>query len=95
MLLQVRLKVLRKLGNITSAVTPDILNGTLLPMIIALASDQQWRIREQIIDQIPGLAEGMVSSHQLYLFVCFCLEYLVHERTRQRIAILNFSATHG
>lgn len=62
---QVRLKVLRKLGNVTSAITTEMLTTSILPMIVALSADSQWRVREQIIEQMPGLAEGMVSYRRM------------------------------
>jgi serine/threonine-protein phosphatase 2A regulatory subunit A len=38
----------------------DLLSQSLLPAIIALAEDKQWRVRLAIIENIPLLATQLV-----------------------------------
>jgi hypothetical protein len=56
---QVRQKVLEKLGNVITSVGADTVSSLVLPVVAALVSDPQWRVREQVIEQLPLLAQHL------------------------------------
>ncbi len=59
---QVRQKVLEKLGNVITSVGADVVSASVLPVVAALVSDPQWRVREQVIEQLPLLAQHLGAA---------------------------------
>ena len=57
---EVRLNVISKLDAINKVVGVDLLSQSLLPAIMELAEDRQWRVRLAIINYIPLLASQLV-----------------------------------
>lgn len=43
-------------------ITKELLSQSLLPAIVELAEDKQWRVRLAIIDHIPLLAKQLVCQ---------------------------------
>lgn len=58
---EVRLNVISKLNVIVQVMGIDQLAVSLLPAIVALAEDRQWRVRQTIIEYIPDLASHLVK----------------------------------
>lgn len=56
---QVRQKVLENLKKIVEAVGPDVVSGSVLPVVAALVTDPQWRVRERVLEQLPLLADHL------------------------------------
>lgn len=70
---EVRLNVISKLDIIVDVLGIDQLAVSLLPAIVALAEDRQWRVRQTIIEYIPELSMHLVRPfwiHCLY-FICY------------------------
>lgn len=59
---EVRLNVISKLNVIVGVIGIEQLSASLLPAIVALAEDRQWRVRQTIIQYIPEL-----SAHLVYI----------------------------
>jgi serine/threonine-protein phosphatase 2A regulatory subunit A len=49
----VRLNIISKLENVNQVIGVDRLSQSLLPAIVDLAEDKQWRVRLAIIEYIP------------------------------------------
>ena len=45
-----------------TSVGADVLSTSVLPVIAALVSDPQWRVREQVIEQLPLLAQNLGAA---------------------------------
>jgi serine/threonine-protein phosphatase 2A regulatory subunit A len=60
---EVRLNIISKLDKVNEVIGIELLSQSLLPAIIALAEDKQWRVRLAIIENIPLLAEQLVKAH--------------------------------
>ena len=58
-----RLNIISKLDKVNEVIGIELLSQSLLPAIIALAEDKQWRVRLAIIENIPLLAEQLVKAH--------------------------------
>lgn len=58
---EVRLNIISKLEIILGVVGISDLTSSLLPAIIKLVEDKQWRVRQTIIEYIPDLAMHLVS----------------------------------
>ena len=56
----VRLNVIGKLDVIFCVIGVQQLSDSLLPAIVALAEDRQWRVRQTIIGYIPELSTHLV-----------------------------------
>lgn len=56
---EVRLNVVSRLDVIVSVVGIEHLSAALLPAVVALTEDPQWRVRQTIIDYIPDLASHL------------------------------------
>jgi len=56
---EVRLNVIGKLSSVTPVLGLEQLSQHLLPAIVELAEDRQWRVRLSIIEYIPLLAEHL------------------------------------
>lgn len=54
--------MLEKLGNAIGTVGPDVVSTSVLPVVVALVSDPQWRVREQVIEQLPLLAQQLGAA---------------------------------
>ena len=57
--LQVRLNVISKLDDVNRVVGLKMLSQSLIPAIVELSSDKQWRVRLAIIDFVPLLAKQL------------------------------------
>ena len=55
----VRLNIISNLQSVNDIVGVDLLSQSLLPAIVELAEDRQWRVRLAIIDYIPLLASAL------------------------------------
>jgi len=53
---EVRLNIISKLEQVNTVIGIDLLSQSLLPAIVELAEDKQWRVRQAIIEYIPLLA---------------------------------------
>jgi serine/threonine-protein phosphatase 2A regulatory subunit A len=56
---QVRLNIISNLEDINKVIGIDLLSQSLLPAIVELAEDKQWRVRLAIIHYIPLLASQL------------------------------------
>ena len=66
---EVRLSVISRLDGINQVVGIELLSDSLLPAIIQLAEERQWRVRLAIINFIPLLAKQLVCYSSS--FICF------------------------
>lgn len=57
---EVRLNVISKLDVIVGVMGIEQLSTSLLPAIVTLAEDRQWRVRQTIIEYIPDLIAHLV-----------------------------------
>ena len=53
----------------------DILSQSLLPAVVELANDRQWRVRLAIIEYMPLLAAQLVRLIVLCEFMCQGIEF--------------------
>jgi len=60
---EVRLNIISKLDEVNKVIGVEMLSQSLLPAIVELAEDRQWRVRLAIIEYIPLLADQLVLSH--------------------------------
>jgi serine/threonine-protein phosphatase 2A regulatory subunit A len=76
---EVRLNVISKLDIIVDVIGIDLLSVSLLPAIINLAEDKQWRVRKTIIEYIPELSSHLVFILPLSpsLFKCRAENFLM------------------
>ena len=58
---EVRLNIISKLEAVNKVIGLELLSQSLLPAIIELAEDTQWRVRLAIINYIPLLANQLVN----------------------------------
>jgi serine/threonine-protein phosphatase 2A regulatory subunit A len=56
---EVRLHIISKLELVNQVIGIDLLSQSLLPAIVQLAEDKQWRVRLAIIEYIPLLASQL------------------------------------
>ena len=59
---EVRLNIISKLDAVNKVIGIEMLSQSLLPAIVELAEDRQWRVRLAIIEYIPLLASQLVIS---------------------------------
>ncbi len=59
---EVRLNIISKLDAVNKVIGIEMLSQSLLPAIVELAEDRQWRVRLAIIEYIPLLAGQLVRS---------------------------------
>ncbi len=57
---EVRLNIISKLDAVNKVIGIEMLSQSLLPAIVELAEDRQWRVRLAIIEYIPLLASQLV-----------------------------------
>lgn len=77
---EVRLNIISKLNsNTTNAIGIDMLSYHLLPAIVELAEDKQWRVRLAIIEYIPALAVELGSGFFDEKLSNLCLSWLRDE----------------
>lgn len=57
---EVRLNVISRLDVIVDVIGIEKLSTSLLPAIVNLAEDRQWRVRQTIIEYIPELSAHLV-----------------------------------
>lgn len=55
----VRLNIISKLDKVNSTIGIELLSQSLLPAIVELSEDKQWRVRLAIIDFLPLLAKQL------------------------------------
>jgi serine/threonine-protein phosphatase 2A regulatory subunit A len=55
----VRLNVIGKLESINKVIGIELLSQSLLPAIVELAEDRQWRVRLAIIEYVPILGQEL------------------------------------
>lgn len=77
MALQVRLNILSNLGPLTKVVGVDLVVSSVVPTIIALSADPQWRVREAVAAKMPLLAEVVVRANAGLVASFACLVMLV------------------
>jgi serine/threonine-protein phosphatase 2A regulatory subunit A len=58
---EVRLNIIAKMDKVNTVIGIDLLSQSLLPAIVELAGDTQWRVRLAIIENIPLLAAQLVN----------------------------------
>lgn len=66
---QVRLYLISKLEAVNKVIGVELLSQSLLPAIVELAEDRQWRVRLAIIEYIPLLASQLVRPLFFILFL--------------------------
>ncbi len=54
-----RLTIIAKLGGLQEVIGAEQVASALVPEIVALSEDPQWRVRLAIIDQLPMLAKNI------------------------------------
>ena len=59
---EVRLNVLGNLRGFTDVLGIDLVLSSIVPTIISLSSDKQWRVRESVAARMPLLAEVVGTS---------------------------------
>jgi serine/threonine-protein phosphatase 2A regulatory subunit A len=57
---EVRLNIISKMDRVNEVIGIELLSQSLLPAIVELAEDKQWRVRLAIIENIPLLASQLV-----------------------------------
>lgn len=62
---EVRLNIISKLDAVNKVIGIELLSQSLLPAIVELAEDRQWRVRLAIIEYIPLLATQLVRKNVL------------------------------
>ncbi len=62
---EVRLNIISKLDAVNKVIGIEMLSQSLLPAIVELAEDRQWRVRLAIIEYIPLLASQLVRIPSL------------------------------
>jgi serine/threonine-protein phosphatase 2A regulatory subunit A len=55
----VRLNIISKLDNVNKVIGIELLSQSLLPAIVELSEDKQWRVRLAIIEFMPLLAKQL------------------------------------
>lgn len=55
----VRLNIISKLESVNNVIGIELLSQSLLPAIVQLAEDKQWRVRLAIIEYVPLLASQL------------------------------------
>lgn len=58
----VRLNIISRLDAVNKVIGIELLSQSLLPAIVELAEDSQWRVRLAIIEYIPLLAKQLVCQ---------------------------------
>lgn len=54
-----RLNIIRQLEQVNSVIGIELLSQSILPAVVELAEDKQWRVRLAIIEYIPTLAQQL------------------------------------
>lgn len=77
---QVRLNIISGLQAVNGVIGVQLLSASLLPAIVDLAEDKNWRVRLAIIEHTPVLAIQLVSHSNFcrsvgvdFDFCWFCL----------------------
>jgi len=65
----VRLNIISKLDAVNKVVGVEVLAQHLLPAIVELAEDKQWRVRLAIIEYIPLLASQLGEKFPDLVFI--------------------------
>src|SRR5687767_9075846 len=73
---EVRLNIISKLDAVNKVIGIEMLSQSLLPAIVELAEDRQWRVRLAIIEYIPLLASQLVTSLYFLSFDCTAIASL-------------------
>jgi serine/threonine-protein phosphatase 2A regulatory subunit A len=64
-------QILSLQGAVNKVVSVELLEQSLLPAIVHLSEDKQWRVRLAIIEHIPSLAGQLVSFFFSNIFILF------------------------
>ena len=60
-----------------SVIGIELLSQSLLPAIVELAEDKQWRVRLAIIENIPLLASQLVNVHWYVMDEVCCTDHAI------------------
>ena len=71
-----RLNVISKLDDVNRVVGLKMLSQSLIPAIVELSSDKQWRVRLAIIDFIPLLARQLGPEFFGSELLALCTKWL-------------------
>src|SRR5688572_19743083 len=66
---EVRLNIISKLDEVNKVIGVEMLAQSLLPAIVELAEDRQWRVRLAIIEYIPLLADQLVRPKTFFFMI--------------------------
>jgi serine/threonine-protein phosphatase 2A regulatory subunit A len=58
----VRLNIISKLDSLNEVIGVQLLSQSLMPAIVEVSSDKQWRVRMAIIGFMPLLAKQLVRG---------------------------------
>jgi len=79
----VRLNIISKLDSVNKVIGIEPLSQSLLPAIVELAEDRQWRVRLAIIEYIPLLASQLVCTpilqQDFFLFLTSSFSFCFRE----------------
>merc|ERR1711991_703135 len=87
--LLVRLNVIGKLEKINKVIGIELLSQSLLPAIVELAEDRQWRVRLAIIEYVPILAQELGQSFFNDKLLGLCMTWLSDSVYSIRDAAIN------
>lgn len=73
---EVRLNVISNLEEGNSVIGIELLSQSLLPAIVHLAEDRQWRVRLAIIEYIPLLAAQLGQDYFEERLSDMCMSWL-------------------
>jgi serine/threonine-protein phosphatase 2A regulatory subunit A len=73
---QVRLNIISNLDKINAVIGVELLSHALLPAIVELAEDTNWRVRSAIIEHMPMLAQRLGTEFFSDKLNTLCLTWL-------------------
>jgi serine/threonine-protein phosphatase 2A regulatory subunit A len=56
---EVRLNIISKLEELQTVTGPGPISSTIVPEIVSIAEDPQWRVRMALVERIPLLAKNL------------------------------------
>ena len=90
-----RLNIISNLQSVNTIVGVDLLSQSLLPAIVELAEDRQWRVRLAIIDYIPLLASALGVEFFNEKLSALCMTWLGDNvYSIREAAVKNLSELH-
>jgi serine/threonine-protein phosphatase 2A regulatory subunit A len=72
----VRLNIISKLERVNKVIGIELLSQSLLPAIVQLAEDKQWRVRLAIIEYVPLLADQLGMKFFDEKLASLCMSWL-------------------